>query len=243
MMKNRVEDFEMSMDHLDHRKKRIQVFLPQDYDETESKRYPVLYMHDGQNLVEPSKYSGYSWDIVRTIDELQSKGIIDGIIIVGIDASKTKRIQEYSHYICKKMTRMLLKHFPLAECNPEGKKYSDFIVNDLKPYIDTIYRTDPLQTGTAGSSCGGNVSLYMGLYYPNVFSVIGAFSPAYWIVKKDLFPRLKEFNLPSNTKIYHDMGTKEGLFGLLNIYQYTKKVNKIFLAKGIDDNHLKMIID
>jgi predicted alpha/beta superfamily hydrolase len=242
-MKDRVEQFEISMDNLDYRKKRIQVFLPLDYNVSDLKRYPVLYMHDGQNLIEPSTYSGYSWDVIRTMDDLQSKGIIDGIIIVGIDASSTKRIQEYSHYICKKMTKILLKNFPLTECNPEGKKYSDFIVTELKPYIDATYKTDPLQTGTAGSSCGGNVSLYMGLYYPNVFSVIGAFSPAYWIVKKDLFSKLKETKFPSNFKVYHDMGVKESVFGHLNIMLNTKKINQTFIDIGIDKSHLKMVID
>ncbi|MBU1144804.1 MAG: alpha/beta hydrolase [Firmicutes bacterium] len=243
-MADRITIHEMNMKSLNNRKKIIRVCLPSDYD-TSNESYPVLYMHDGQNLNDPSSYSDYSWDIQRTLDHLQNQKIISGIIVVGIDADSKYRILEYSQELSQKAKKYLQKSMAQEEIKSEGKEYAKFIVQDLKPFIDKNYRTLPQRefTGMAGSSCGGNISLYMGTQYDTIFSVIGAFSPAYWIVKQDLFSLIKQKNYFQPMMIYFDMGTKEGAFGCFTYLKDTKQMKQLFQDKKLNSINFKMVIE
>ena len=209
-MKKRIQLKNLKMKSLGNRKRKIRVFLPKDYDQSK-KDYPVLYMHDGQNLVDPSSFSGFAWDILKTMDD--SIAYPSGMIIVGIDAHPTKRIQEYSPFLNEEAKDYIIHKVgvPEKEVVPEAKEYGEFIVKQLKPYIDRHYRTctDEKNTFIAGSSCGGIVSIYIGLKYPDIFSVIGAFSPAYWLLKEELFTWIRAQTIPETTLIYHDMGDLE----------------------------------
>ncbi len=243
-MKN-IEIIDFTIKELSNRQRKIRIFLPDGYYQNLRQRYPVLYMHDGQNLVDPSSYSGYSWDIARTLSRLQEEKIIDGIIVVGIDSDPDYRIPEYTHVISKKALKFVKNNNNNSTFLPEAHLYGKFIVDTLKPYIDTNYRTklERINTGIAGSSCGGNVSLYLGSIYNDVFGVIGAFSPAYWIVKEDIFERLTAKDFDKQTKIYHDMGGKEAPFALLTYIRNAKKIASILDSKQLDDNHHKFVID
>lgn len=115
---------------------------------------------------------------------------------------------------------------PKLEIKPEALEYGDFIITQVKPYIDSNFRTykDRNHTFIAGSSCGGIISIYLGLKYQNIFSIIGAFSPAFWFVRKPFFDSIKSINIDKNIIIYHDMGTKEnGKFSSLYI-KYQKSL-------------------
>lgn len=150
------------------RSRRVRLLLPLDYDNT-SIDYPVLYMHDGQNLFSASESFAGEWEVDEALANFESEGY-SGAIVVAIDNGGGLRIDEYTPW-----------------ANPEygggeGSDYIEFIVNTLKPYVDEHYRTlsDRENTGIMGSSLGGLISHYAGVKYPNVFSKVGVFSPSFW---------------------------------------------------------------
>ena len=149
-----------------NRKRRIWVYLPENYVITK-KRYPVLYMHDGQNLFDAVTSSFGEWGVDEMMDTVRPR---KQCIVVGIDHGDSRRLTEYNPY-------------PSRFGEGEGDAYVDFLVNTLKPYIDKTYRTKPLKESTviAGSSMGALISLYAVLKYPSVFGAAGIFSPAFWI--------------------------------------------------------------
>jgi predicted alpha/beta superfamily hydrolase len=149
------------------RKRRIWIYLPKGY-ATSKATYPVLYMHDGQNLFNEQTAAFGEWGVDEAMDSLQ-KQTGKEIIVVGIDNGGDKRMSEYNPY-------------DFDGKKGEGKQYVDFLVQTLKPYIDQKFRTkkDASNTFTAGSSLGGLISFYAVAQYPNVFGAAGVFSPAFW---------------------------------------------------------------
>jgi alpha-glucosidase len=179
------------------RKRKIWVYLPPDYYKTHQ-NYPVLYMHDAQNLFDTKTSYAGEWNVDETLNSLFYESGFK-IIVVGIDNGGDKRLDEYSPWV-----------------NPqygggEGDKYLEFIVNTLKPQIDENFRTLTNKENTAilGSSMGGLISHYAALKYPNVFGKIGVYSPAYWFA-----PEINEFSKENgkiqDTKMYFLAGEKEG---------------------------------
>lgn len=150
------------------RTRRVWIYLPPDY-ATSAKRYPVLYMHDGQNVFDAATSFAGEWGVDETLDSLIALGAPPAIV-VAIDNGSDKRLDEYSPWPNTKYG------------GGEGDKYLAFLVQTLKPYIDAHYRTlpDKSNTAIAGSSMGGLISLYAALKYPDVFSRAGVFSPALW---------------------------------------------------------------
>lgn len=158
------------------RYRRVWVYLPKEYAHGE-RHYPVLYMHDGQNLFDDSTAGFGEWGVDEALDTLEQR--LGGVIVVGIDHGGDKRLNEYCPYDMERFGK------------GEGRAYTDFLVQTLKPYIDRHFRTrrDRANTWIAGSSMGGLISLYAHLRYPGVFGASGVFSPAFWIapeLKKDL---------------------------------------------------------
>ncbi len=150
------------------RTRRVWIYLPPDY-ATSGRRYPVLYMHDGQNVFdEATSYAG-EWGVDETLDSLHAAGD-PGIIVVAVDHGGTLRVPEYSPW-------------PTRFGAGEGDAYAAFLANTLKPWVDDNYRTltDRMHTGITGSSMGGLVSFYAALKYPDVFGLAGVFSPAFWV--------------------------------------------------------------
>lgn len=147
------------------RKRRIWVYLPEDY-AFNKKRYPVIYMHDGQNLFDVITSSFGEWGVDEAMDTVRKR---NQCIIVGIDHGDSKRMNEYNPYDSR-----------FGE--GEGDAYVDFLVQTLKPHIDQRFRTRPEVTATsvAGSSMGGLISFYAVMKYPSVFGRAGVFSPAFW---------------------------------------------------------------
>ncbi|MDE3236582.1 MAG: alpha/beta hydrolase [Bacteroidota bacterium] len=179
-----------------NRKRRIWLYLPKNYT-LSSKTYPVVYMHDGQNLFnDQTSFSG-EWGVDECLDSIQK---LTGreCIVVGIDNGGEKRMSEYNPYDNDKFGK------------GGGKQYVDFIVNTLKPYIDAHYRTKkgPAYTYIAGSSMGGLISLYAVMQYPSVFGAAGVFSPAFWVAPA-LYEQAKKFITTSNYRLYFYAGKKE----------------------------------
>ena len=153
------------------RTRRIWIYLPAGYD-AGKKKYPVLYMHDGQNLFDDYT-SGYGeWGVDECLDSLIDKGKAT-CIVVGID-NGPKRMNEYDPYDYDEFGK------------GEGEEYSRFLVETLKPFIDKHYRTMSSRENTfiAGSSMGGLISYYAMLRYPETFGKGGIFSPSFWIAPK-----------------------------------------------------------
>lgn len=168
----------------------IFVWLPPDYDAQKDKRYPVLYMNDGQNLIDPRTSTNFiDWQIDETTDSLIRKGEVRPFIIVGIN-NTADRSPEYNNTFL-------------------GKLYERLVVEKIKPFVDEHYRTlpDAANTAIGGSSMGGLISMIFAWDYPNVFSKAACFSPAFkfqffdyaQVVEKDQSPK-------RNITIYIDNG-------------------------------------
>jgi len=193
------------------RTRRIWVYKPVGYYQTD-KKYPVLYMHDGQNLFDETTAFGEEWGIDETLNSLQAE-----CLVVGIDNSES-RMTEYNFH----------DH---EEFGPgEGRKYIEFIIDTLKPVIDLNFRTKRNRSYTyiAGSSMGGLVSLYAAMYFPHTFAGAGVFSPALWLVPG--FINELEAVAISNKKLgqryYFYGGAKEGDNMVENIHSAARVMKK-----------------
>ena len=179
-----------------NRYRRIWVYLPVDYNSQQQKKYPVLYMHDGQNLFDArTSYAG-EWGV----DDFLDANKLPACIVVGIDNGGDKRMTEYNPYDSQQFGK------------GEGKQYLEFIVKTLKPYIDKQYRTEKNASHTiiAGSSMGGLISMYAILMYPEVFGKAGVFSPAFWVAGDHIYNDVKSGDSKLNGKIYFYAGGWEG---------------------------------
>jgi predicted alpha/beta superfamily hydrolase len=176
------------------RQRRIWIYLPAGY-AAGKRKYPVIYMHDGQNLFD-AYTSGYGeWGLDELMDKMPDQ---QESIIVGIDHGGDYRITEYDPYDSK-------------YGKGRGDDYVDFLVKTLKPYIDSHYRTesDPRHTTIAGSSMGGLISMYAALKYPEVFGNAGVFSPAFWIAAPQIYQYAQQQKLPAYSRIYFVCGDAE----------------------------------
>jgi predicted alpha/beta superfamily hydrolase len=179
-----------------NRARKIWIYLPENYSKDLITRYPVLYMQDGQNIFDDSTAYAGEWGIDEYMDHLNDKQCI----IVAVDHGGEKRMTEYNPYDNPKFGK------------GEGKKYVNFLVNTLKPFIDKNYRTlsEKEHTLIAGSSMGGLISMYAVLQYPEVFGGAGVFSPSFWITEGKIFTDIKKKGRMVNSFIYMYGGKQEG---------------------------------
>lgn len=226
---NRYSTFEINAPQL-LTKKKIWVYLPLNYEKS-TKKYPVIYMHDAQNLFDTIASFGGEWNIDETLDSLKAK-----VIVIGIEHGNEKRFEELTPY----------KNEKRGGGNADA--YLEFIVKTLKPQIDSTYRTKTNAKNTCiwGSSLGGLVSFYAALQYPDVFGKVGCFSPAFWINQEEIFQKME--NTPDfNTKIYLLCGDNENkedmvsnmekMEALINSKRCEcKKLNKSVIVKGGEHN-------
>lgn len=185
------------------RARDIIIYLPPGYENNVARRYPVLYMHDGQNLFDPRTafIRGQHWRVGETIGSMINAGQISPLIVVGIYNAGEKRIDEYTPTRC-----------PERDRGGEADRYGQMIIEELKPRMDRDFRTlaDPANTAIAGSSLGGLVSLYLGLKNPHVFGQLGVLSPAVWWDDKVILETVGDFSGPVRPRIWIDVGTAEG---------------------------------
>lgn len=188
--------------------RRIAALLPYDYDQTD-KRYPVLYLQDGQNLFDD--YAPYgSWGVDKQL-ALMAERATHEVIIIAIDHAEEERIEEFTPSY---RTRLGVG---------QGKKYVSFLADTLKPYIDRHFRTLPERehTGIGGSSMGGLISIYAGLMYPKVYSKLMIFSPSLWVAPNIHFHAM-ELKEVGPTKVYLYGGGAEGANVVPNIQRLKK---------------------
>ncbi|AXQ79023.1 alpha/beta hydrolase [Streptococcus chenjunshii] len=185
--------------------RRIRVLLPKDYKKEDWATYPVLYMHDGQNIFySKESFSGYSWKIIPTIKKHKE---FPKLIIVGIDNAEENRLNEYAPWMTDVGTTP-----ETASVGGDGMDYGEWVVNVVKPFIDNHYRTKPDRANTllAGSSMGGIITAYMGAAYPQIFGNLGVFSLASWFSERDFLRYCNHHALNKQSKVYIQVGTKEG---------------------------------
>ncbi|MFD2334427.1 alpha/beta hydrolase [Cohnella sp. GCM10020058] len=206
-----VEGFRAS--RLDN-ERRLFVYLPPGYEGEAAKRYPVLYMHAGQRAFDPAARGTESWRIHRAADRLIGDGLMDGIIIVAIAHVRPAEANEYYHF------KAPAEEADVVRC--AGLDYEDFVVNEVKPYIDARFRTlpDPVNTGLLGSSAGGLCTYHMGFRHPDVFGKLMMLSP--YFVKAQLDDSTpsglreeclyKPYRGRYPVKVWMDIGDAEGLF-------------------------------
>jgi len=175
------------------RQRRVWIYLPAGY-QSSKRKYPVIYMHDGQNLFDEYT-SGYGeWGIDEILDKFPDK---KECVVVGIDHGGDYRITEYDPYDSK-------------YGKGRGDDYTEFIVKTLKPYVDKHYhvKSGAKNTTIAGSSMGGLISMYAALKYPDVFGNAGIFSPAFWIAP-EIYTYAQNAVLPSSSRFYFVCGDAE----------------------------------
>lgn len=185
--------------HLQERRSFI-VYLPPGYKPRAARRYPTLYLHDGQNVFDRATSVGEEWRADETAQALITANEIEPLIMVGIYNTGEHRIAEYT---------------PTAI---EGKggggadAYGRMLVQELKPLIDSKYKTLPGagSTGMAGSSLGGLLTMHLALQYPTVFSRLALLSPSVWWDKRVILRTVDALPSKLPCKIWLDAGTKEG---------------------------------
>jgi len=187
------------------RPKRIRVYLPGG-PAPETLR-PVLFMHDGHNLFDPSTSAyGASWNVHVALDRLAATGV-DVPVVVGIDCPSPKRFDEYSPWVNRHLGTFK-PDLGLDVGGGEGDVYVDWIADRLLPDVASRFPVDPARVSMAGSSMGGFISLYAACRRPETFRAIGAFSPAVWFAETDLLAALSA-SFPIATDVYLDIGTDE----------------------------------
>jgi predicted alpha/beta superfamily hydrolase len=201
----------------------IVVYLPPSHG-TSDRRYPVIYMHDGQNLFDPAASFTDEWGADETMERLAAEYGIEAIL-VGIP-NNDRRIDEYSPFHSPRMGGGL------------GERYVQFIAETVKPVIDADFCTlpDRAHTGILGSSLGGLISTYAFFQRADVFGLMGALSPAYWFAGKAIVPYLKmQPYVPG--KIYLDVGTHEMGAKRNSAYfrQNAYEIAKLLREKGYRD--------
>lgn len=182
------------------RDREIAVYLPPNYDLEPSRRFPVLYMWDGENLFDPATAFNQEWQIDETCDRLFAEGRLQPMIVVGIYNGGENRLSELSPWRDMRLG-----------ARGEGHAFFRWVVGWLKDFIDTEFRTlsGPEHTGVAGSSVGGLASLYVAYRYPLVFGRVAALSPAFWFARGQIFRYVASRERPAGTRVYLDCGERE----------------------------------
>jgi predicted alpha/beta superfamily hydrolase len=186
----------------------VLVYLPRGYSRFPRKRYPVLYLQDGQNVFDAaSSFAGVEWGTDETAQRLIGQNLIQPLIIVAIANAGDDRIHEYAPtpgLIDSKAKRK-------TRSKGLGRKYGRFLLDELKPYIDKRYRTKPEaeSTGLGGSSLGALLSLSLGLWFPKAFTRLIAMSPSVWWDNCVIYKMVDQLDRKLPLKVWLDTGTAE----------------------------------
>ena len=204
--------------------RQVSVYRPPGYDPDSPRRYPVLYLHDGQNLFDAgTSFAGVPWAADETAEREARRGTVEPLLVVGVGNSPD-RLREYGP-------------------NPAGSgdddlsvAYGRFLVEELKPWVDATYRTapGPEATGVGGSSMGGLISLVLCRRYPEVFGRCAAVSPSLWWDRESF---TRESGWPASCRVWLDTGEDEGMSraGRLANVTRTRKLTRLFAEAGLRD--------
>ncbi len=209
-------------------RRNVSVYLPPNYHAESERRFPVLYMQDGQNLFDPgASFAGVAWRADETAQALILKKKIDPLIIVAAD-NTPDRIDEYT---------------PARSRGRGGRadEYGRMLTGELKPFIDATYRTLPQGefTGVGGSSLGGLFALHMGLTRPDVFSRVAAMSPSLWWANRAILREISALPSRLPVRIWLDVGRREGRYTIAQ----ARHLQDILRGKGWRKNRRAALAD
>jgi predicted alpha/beta superfamily hydrolase len=196
------------------------VYLPPGYQEQPQRRFPVLFLHDGQNLFDgaTSFIPGMDWHVGQTADYCIQAGLVEPLIIVGIYNAGKQRLGEYTPTRMPKLG------------GGRANRYAKFLLEEVRPFLLSNYRvlSGAENTGIGGSSLGGLVSLYLGLRLPHVFGKIAALSPSVWWNQRVILRFADAAPVDALPRIWLDIGTREGG----RIVEDVERFRDILLGKG-----------
>ena len=186
----------------------VLVYLPRGYRRFSRRRYPVLYLQDGQNVFDAAtSFSGVEWGVDEAAERLIKENLIEPLIVVAVANTGEQRIDEYAP------TRGVIDAKAKRKKRSKGlaRKYGHFLMDELKPYIDRKYRTNPGAefTGLGGSSLGGLVTFAIGILYPQVFGRLMVMSPSIWWDNFAIYRLVDSIPQKPPLKVWLDIGTAE----------------------------------
>ncbi|HEY2738739.1 MAG TPA: alpha/beta hydrolase-fold protein [Thermoanaerobaculia bacterium] len=210
----------------------IEVYLPEAYINDPARRFPVFYLHDGQNLFDgrTSYIPGHTWQAHTTADRLTRAGLIEPVILVGVNNTGLRRMTEYTPTRDPRLR------------GGDGDLYGRLLVEELKPCIDREFRTlpDAANTALGGSSLGGLISLYLGFTYPEVFSKLAVISPSLWWSERAILRTVSAGHIRPNLRIWLDMGTAEGPRHLRDTDSLHRRLLQNGWRDGLDLQYLRV---
>ena len=213
----------------------VLVYLPPGYESDTGRHYPVLYLHDGQNLFDgaTSFVEGQEWHVDETAEDLITRGVIQPIIVVGVYNTGSHRMDEYTPTPDPRMGH-----------GGKANLYGRMLTEELKPFIDTVYRTqkDASHTALGGSSLGGLVTLYIGLRNPKVFGKLAVMSPSVWWDKRTILHDVRHLTGKPALKIWLDIGTAEGQRPQ-RIVGDVRKLRDVLVRKGWKEGQDLMYVE
>lgn len=178
------------------------VYLPPGYDADPRRHFPVLYLHDGQNLFDgaTSFIPGMDWHVGQTADQCIQQGSVEPLIIVGIYNAGKQRLNEYTPTRAPRLG------------GGRANRYAKFLLEEVRPFVRRQYRTleGSDGTGIGGSSLGALVSVYVGLQHPKIFGKIAALSPSVWWNERVILKFAAAATVQPVPRIWLDTGTREG---------------------------------
>jgi predicted alpha/beta superfamily hydrolase len=177
--------------------RNILVGLPPRYERSD-RQYPVVYLHDGQNLFDPETSHAGDWGLAARLARLSKKGT--EAIVVGIPNRGRFRKYDYNPFR------------DIAHGGGGGDRYLEFLIEQVKPLIDASFRVrpEPAHTVIGGSSLGGLISFYALYRHSDVFGAASVQSPALWVANRAIFRFLGQQRKPPKGRVYLDIGTAEG---------------------------------
>jgi predicted alpha/beta superfamily hydrolase len=212
--------------------RRVWVYLPPQYAAEPGRRFPVLYLQDGQNAFDGATafLAGKEWQADETVERLSAQGRIEPLVVVAVDNGGERRAFEY-----------LPTRDPRVGDGGGADLYGRMLVEELKPWVDARYRTRPGRedTGLAGSSFGGIVSLYVGLRHPAVFGKVAALSTSVWADDRHIVRFVEELPEKPETPIWIDIGTREGGKAVTDARALRDALVRKGWREGIDLRHVE----
>lgn len=211
--------------------RQISVYLPEVYATDLQRRFPVFYLHDGQNLFDPhtSYIPGRTWRANSTADAVTGDGGCEPMILVGIANTGLRRMAEYTP----------TRDFRLG--GGEGRLYEKLLLEELRPAIDRTYRTltGAPDTGVGGSSLGGLISLDLALQAPEIFGKVAVISPSLWWDHRSILSLVESCKPAPHPRLWLDIGTAEGQQHVRDTEQLDRLLRQAGWQEGVD---LKLLV-
>ena len=210
-------------------KRQLTIYVPPGYDDRAERRYPVLYMQDGQNLFDNFRaFGGQAWRLRDAADEAIGARTMRPAIIVGVDHAAEKRIDEYTP-----------THDESRSAGGKADDYARLLLEEVKPTIDARYRTIADDVGTGGSSLGGLAALHLALKQPAVFRRAAVMSPSVWWNGRAVLEELAAFDAEPKPRIWLDIGGREGAEALADARVLRDRLRE----KGWNESNLRYYED